>query len=444
MNGNAIVYPISLSYVADWGPWECIRELVTNAMDADVGYKMGLTPATDDTGPELWIESRGNLMQKHLLLGVSEKSGEDAIGQHGEGLKLAMLVLTRLGLTAHIYTKSVEKAGYTDNVHYWNEAARMGDTDVFAIHLNKEKCCDLQPGFTRISIADWSHRLYANRFVREGDPRVVYCDPFGRMVLDEHEPQLYVKGVWVSRALRGIRGTPYRFGYNLVDAKMNRDRRAISEFDVNWEVGAVWASCTNELLLERFWRAVYDNGAENSCRLSSHRLESKEPHKKAIQSVYGPRTVIGTDESVTREAEHIGATVVNPNTLGYGITSTAKELLGTDAQHVQALNGVSKVFIPDKKLGDGELRVLKLLRRLARRGGFSGKILAYILPDSVLGEQNKDDIRMSVSQLKNDETAIATWLHEQSHMDGAADTTDEMVRAVCENAARLIVTYARR
>lgn len=433
MSGNIIVYPISLSYIPDWTAWNVISELCSNAMDSDPGFKMGLTPETDSTGPELWISGRGNLVEKHLLLGVSEKSSKDGIGQHGEGLKLAMLVLTRLGLTAHIHT---------DNLYLWNEAAKINDTDVFAIAWNNDVPESHEQGFTHIVIPDWPHRLYKNRFVIEGDPRVVYVDPFGRMVLDEEVPQLYVKGVWVSPA-KGY-GKPYRFGYNLTDIKMNRDRATVSQWDVNWEIGKIWASCTDEDLLERFWQSVYDGGSERDCRLANHDL-AKGPHKRAFKTVFGPHTVVGTSETTIREAEYIGANVITEKDIGHSLVDSVTEIIGTDTEHIQALNGQSKVFVPDKKLGDIELKVLKLLRRLARRVGFQGKILAYILPKNVQGEQHKDNVRISLGRLDSDKTAVATWLHEEAHRAaGTADATAEMVDQVTAIAANLIVSYARR
>jgi hypothetical protein len=105
-----IKFPITLDYVSDWGPWEVVRELATNALDSDPGFRMGMADGT------LWIEDGGdNLAIRHLLFGVSEK-GSNAVGQFGEGLKLALLVLTRMGLAAHIYS---------GGQHLWNESAEM-------------------------------------------------------------------------------------------------------------------------------------------------------------------------------------------------------------------------------------------------------------------------------------------------------------------------------
>ena len=436
MTESKIVYPLTLDYVPDWKAWEIVRELASNARDLDADYRMGLEKATSTVGPKLWIRNRGVLNTRHLLLGVSEGS-DSRIGEYGEGLKLAMLALTRMNLTGYVYVRKNDEC-----YCYWNEPAELHGESVFAIHVDNECGEGLTTNSTLIEIPNWQHRLYEDRFVRAGDPRVVYVDPYGRFVLDEEVPQLYVKGVWVQEA-KGY-DKHYRFGYNLVDADMNRDRKAVSIWDVNYEIGKIWASCTDEDLLVRYWRAVKDGGGERGCRLSEV-TKARAYHKRAVRNVFGSNVVVATDEAVAREAKHIGASVLDARDIGSYNADALKEVVGTDAEHVQALQGKSKVFIPDKKLGDTQRKVLGLLRRIGRRVGTQGKTLAYILPDGILGEQQGEDVRIALPQLADDRTALMTWLHEEAHRrTGASDTTDAMVNAVSSVAADVILSYARR
>ena len=91
--------PISISadYVAHWGNWEAIRELLQNAIDTK-DYSV------EEHDCNLTITSRGGKIPiKALLLGNSGKRDDDeAIGTYGEGLKLAMVVLLRNGKTLSI------------------------------------------------------------------------------------------------------------------------------------------------------------------------------------------------------------------------------------------------------------------------------------------------------------------------------------------------------
>jgi hypothetical protein len=168
--------------------------------------------------------------------------------------------------------------------------------------------------------------------------------------------------------------------------------------------------------------------------------------KRALQAVYGADAVIATDPAMTREAEYRGAAVINTWDVGGGnLADLAGRLIGTDAEHVRQMEGADRVYLPDKKLGEKQLRLLKMLRRLGQRVGLDGKVLAYILPEDVCGESYNDDVRVSVSRLNDAEKAIATWLHEQAHREhGTADATAGHARAITKVAARVIASYATR
>ena len=102
MNQNEMIYPMSLNYRNEWNDWEAIREIVQNMMDSNSKFSIKQT----DTG--LLLKDNGTgIRKKHLLLGVSEKE-EGARGKFGEGLKLALVVLKRLGYGITIRTKNLK------------------------------------------------------------------------------------------------------------------------------------------------------------------------------------------------------------------------------------------------------------------------------------------------------------------------------------------------
>ncbi|MEI2691542.1 MAG: hypothetical protein V9H69_18300 [Anaerolineae bacterium] len=53
-------------------------------------------------------------------------------------------------------------------------------------------------------------------------PRVLFTDEAGRMILEEAEPQFYVKGLWIGPARPY--GASCAFGYNL-NLKLAEDRQ---------------------------------------------------------------------------------------------------------------------------------------------------------------------------------------------------------------------------
>jgi hypothetical protein len=422
-----IVYPMTLDYVNHWGPWEVVREVATNALDVDPNFSLGL----NGDGALVVKSQGGDLAIRHLLFGVSEKTSESAIGEFGEGLKLALLVLTRMGLQAHIYS---------GGRHIWNELCELEGERVFKLVWKDNPNAT---GQTVVGIPSWPHEIFEERFVRPGDPRIVHADQFGRYALEEESPSLYVKGVWVQGAKSY--GAHYAFGYNLVDVKMNRDRGVIDAWKSNQEIGKIWASVTDQELLERFWQAVKDRSGEKDCSMHGLQIAGRGSLKRAFQAVFGKNTVIATDAAMKREAEHRGAQVLDRYAVGSGLADLASDLVGTDAQHVYEMEGGDRVYVPDKSLSERALRILNVLRRLSRRVGADGKVQAYILPDRVDGECYNGNIRVSVNKLGSAKEAISVWLHEVAHAEyDTADTTDEHVEAVTKLAADVIVGYATR
>lgn len=434
---NEIVFPITLDYVAHWSDdgWPIIRELVTNAMDTDPGFRMSMGLDEGERTETLFIHSKGaNLAIRHLLFGVSEKNGANAIGQFGEGLKLALLALTREGLTANIYT---------GGMHLWNRPAELYGEQVFSI-VWEDYTMAAGGKRTTIEIADWPYKTFEERFVRPGDPRILFTDPFGRSILEEDPPGIYVKGVWVQPA-RG-HGRSYTFGYNLTDVEMNRDRGVVDSWNVNAETGKIWASVSDPALLRRFWQAVKDQMAEKSTNMHGCNIADKTGMRQAFQSVYGKDAVIAGDSGMQTEATYRGAKVITGSDVGgFGLKDIVSDLVGTDAEYVAEMEGGDRMYLPDKRLSEHKLKVLNLLRRMGRRIGSQAKISAYILPDGILGECHKNHIRISLTVLETEHAALCIWLHEEAHRDfKTADATAEHVAAVAKVAARVIITYARR
>ena len=86
------------NYVAHWGLTEAIRELLANNIDESgtMSYSAQTQVNPTDRLSEIKFTTSRELPLDVFLLGYSVKANNHAIGQYGEGLKLAMLVLTRL------------------------------------------------------------------------------------------------------------------------------------------------------------------------------------------------------------------------------------------------------------------------------------------------------------------------------------------------------------
>lgn len=102
---QTIVLPISPAYIDHWTLAQGIKELVSNCCDS-VNRQRDLMEfegvEREDGTVDLTIGNKiidGKLEPRHLVLGVSEnRNKETAIGQFGEGMKLAFITLLRNGI----------------------------------------------------------------------------------------------------------------------------------------------------------------------------------------------------------------------------------------------------------------------------------------------------------------------------------------------------------
>jgi hypothetical protein len=94
------VFELSLSkdYVSHWGMVQAVRELIQNALDSDSPFEYEFEETEEGERCLRLISRFTTLPPSTLLLGTTSKAGaDDKIGSFGEGYKIAMLVLTRLG-----------------------------------------------------------------------------------------------------------------------------------------------------------------------------------------------------------------------------------------------------------------------------------------------------------------------------------------------------------
>ncbi len=222
--------PISPAYVAHWGLWEAIRELIQNAYDEQTRNEACAVEITHDSGDRIVIRtSIGKLTPESLILGNSDKRDDKKLrGQFGEGYKLAMLVLKRLGYgvtvlnNGEIWRPKIEK-DETFNSEVLNIYVETPDTDYF---INDSGVTFI---VKRVTTDQW----------RELETKILMPPPTVDTILEgeENEGALYVGGLFV-RHMKG-----FKYGYSLLPAtlKLDRDRAMVSDFDLSYVTSKLWA-----------------------------------------------------------------------------------------------------------------------------------------------------------------------------------------------------------
>lgn len=241
-----VVYnlPISPEYVRSWGVAEAVRELLQNAIDSDSPFEWSFDCST------LMIRSAGvQLSPRSLLLGTTTKSKGDKIGCHGEGFKVALLVLCREGrrtivrngpklwLTSFEYVKK-----YDSNMLTITELDNS-DPDaglIFEIHdLTTEEI----------------HKITDNCLHMQDDPGDSHQTNYGSILLDpKHSGKLYVGGLFICE-------TELTHGYDIKPGHiaLERDRQTVSGFDLKFMTKNMWFETgNNDTIADMIERGVPD------------------------------------------------------------------------------------------------------------------------------------------------------------------------------------------
>ena len=230
---ESIILTISKDYVTDWGVWEAIRELSQNSLDsADKTETKPIINYHKETKSMIFISEKAHLSTTTLILGGGNKMTEDTQrGKFGEGYKLALVVLLRLGINVTIYNGS----------EVWEPEFIYSDmfkTELLTIHItkthtnNKDLTIKLT-GVEAIQAATSKHRVLLNRKNSIG-----YETEYGCILTEERfKGQIFVGGIFVCEAT-----IPLEHGYdfNPDQVDLGRDRGLMDSFNIQWLTSKMW------------------------------------------------------------------------------------------------------------------------------------------------------------------------------------------------------------
>jgi hypothetical protein len=251
LNQDKIYLPISDKYVDHWGFWEAAREILQNAIDTK-NFSVGKM----ESSGVLKVKSLAGAMDlSTLMLGESSKrDDENSIGKYGEGYKLALLVLSRLGynvlikngfdcwrvsidihpqLNVNCLTIDVFKDTYIDDgdeneVSFVVTGVKPEDFEIIDQNYLGDIDC-LDPDYIEvIAENNGSHCLCVDGMYDNN--------------------KVFVGGLYVCDLGDGYKYS-YNFAPNILD--LDRDRKSVSEFYLQREVTKLLAESGNiELLIE--------------------------------------------------------------------------------------------------------------------------------------------------------------------------------------------------
>lgn len=245
---------LSSEYVPTWTVVDAVRELFQNALDQQTvvkdntmffnyafpeGYEGG-----DIQLPNPGILTLGNkhsvLQTSSLLLGTSTKRDDpNTIGKFGEGYKIAALVLTRLGKRLTIYNYGAKEVWTFRFV----QSRKYGDVKVLTIDIEKMHFWktvpdhDLTMEIVGITPDEHYQIIASNLHLQNGYQAIE--TPYGRILLSEaHGNKVFVNGLYVCDS------KDFKYGYDIKPKHItiDRDRKAVGDWDLSWVTGKMWTS----------------------------------------------------------------------------------------------------------------------------------------------------------------------------------------------------------
>lgn len=223
-------YELSLNknYVKSWGILEAIRELIQNAIDSESPFVYEFIKNDDDITLVLRSEFT-TLSPQTLLLGSTSKEDKpEAIGSFGEGYKIALLVLTRLGNSVWIYNgDKLWQPRFKFNSKFNEELLVVEESSnsmkhkglTFEIHGLDNHDVD--------GIVDSCLRM-------QDHIGAIKCTDRGDILL-EKPGKLYVGGLYICE-------TGLKYGYNIKPQyiKLERDRKTVDGWDLRAATKDMW------------------------------------------------------------------------------------------------------------------------------------------------------------------------------------------------------------
>lgn len=295
---------ISTEYVPDWNVTHAIRELFQNAIDNEVmnaENKMYFNYNKDTETLSIGNKT-SKLELDTLLLGSSSKrDSEDTIGKHGEGYKIAFMVLLRCGKTINVYNygnRETWEAKLIKSRRYNGALVPMVDVNKKAV-FTKVPSHDLLIEIGGIKEEEYAEIVESNLHLKTIDEdKVVSGGIYGRALLGEdYTGKIYVNGLYIC----GLNNFKYGYDIRAKYIDLDRDRRLVTEFNLAWVTSQLWivskSSLVAELVIDqypdvRYIHSVYADFEQSEFGYTSEAKNylSKNVYKK-FKETYGEDTI---------------------------------------------------------------------------------------------------------------------------------------------------------
>lgn len=287
---------LTRDYVSSWGVKEAVRELVQNALDTE-NYEF-IVDFSDIT-----IKSFGGTIDvKNLLLGAGSKRNDtNSRGGFSEGLLLALLILAREGVQITFINGDKQWFPVFDfNTEYGCETLFIVEEDSDeVVEDGVSIVIELDKVTTQNIIDNTLHLQDDYKKFETGD---------GVILLDsQHKGKIYVGGLFVDYFK-----SEYGFDFHPSDFKLDRDRRSLSPFDIQWKIRDLLGNMEETDLTEELSDRIVESIANNDKAmdyLNTAEVGKKEKLINSVEKLYNSEysgKLVVSDYDEARRLEKAG------------------------------------------------------------------------------------------------------------------------------------------
>jgi hypothetical protein len=402
-------------YLPNWGMNEGIREIIQNAKDADTQYNAKMS--IEHKGNTLIIANDGvTIPHEALLFGHTTKSNNDhLIGKFGEGLKLGILALVRAGHPVKIITGNEVWRPVIENSEKFNASVLVFKINKKQIFTNKV-CVEI----INISKQDWEKLKENFLFLYKLSQDQAVCLRQGSLLLDnKFKGKIYVKGIFVQHDPK------LHYGYDFANADVDRDRRMIASYDLNWKVREMWSSALNERedLNSKFSTMLFEQAHDvndiTEYNASYFPVNALDFVANEFINKFGKDAVPVENFEQSKDIEHFGkrGIVVNKNlnavlsSSKLGSYKSIKESLSSEAAHFYSFSDLTDI---QKKNLDYAMAYLMPISTIK----YSDLDVVSFKSKNLLGIFKNGRIQISILVLNDLMQTFRTLIHEYAHNSG--------------------------
>ena len=203
-----------------------------------------------DTGTLLIGNKQGKLDKSTLLIGVSDKrDNEKTIGQHGEGYKIATVVLLREGLSLKIYNFGCNEVWTARKIKSRRYGVDIPSFDIQKVGslLRPVENHDLVFEIKGITEEMYEEIVESNLFLQKEKGEIKGQKEVGFLLLaPKYKGKIYVNGLYVCDENR----LSYGYDFAPSEIKLDRDRRTIASWGLQSATSDVIASTDDTELIK--------------------------------------------------------------------------------------------------------------------------------------------------------------------------------------------------